>query len=58
MARDRDGPRLALQMLLYPMLDDRLETPSSQEFVDVGVFDRGLNAEGWAGPVGRPRGRR
>jgi len=28
-----------LQMLLYPMLDDRLETSSSQEFVDVGVFD-------------------
>jgi len=52
MARDRGGPRLALQMLLYPMLDDRLQTPSSQEFVDIGVFDRGLNAEGWAGLLG------
>ena len=52
MARYRGGPRLTLQMLLYPMLDDRLETSSSQEFVDIGVFDRGLSAEGWADLLG------
>jgi acetyl esterase/lipase len=27
MARDRGGPRLAAQMLVYPMLDDRTATP-------------------------------
>ena len=32
LARDRKGPRLALQQLIYPMLDDRLTTPSSREF--------------------------
>src|SRR4029079_3534507 len=44
------------QMLLYPMLDDRLQTPSSQEFVDIGIFDRGLNAEVWAGLLGARAG--
>lgn len=33
LARDRGGPRLALQMLLYPALDDRLQTESMREFV-------------------------
>jgi acetyl esterase/lipase len=28
MARDRSGPSLALQLLVYPALDDRLSTPS------------------------------
>jgi acetyl esterase len=32
MARDRGGPRLGLQMLLYPALDDRLDTDSMREF--------------------------
>lgn len=32
MARDRGGPRLALQMLLYPALDDRLATGSVRRF--------------------------
>lgn len=32
MARDRGGPRLALQMLLYPQLDDRLDTNSLRVF--------------------------
>ncbi|MEK5480260.1 alpha/beta hydrolase [Paenibacillus sp. FSL R5-0407] len=31
MARDRGGPQIAFQMPLYPMLDDRNETPSSYE---------------------------
>jgi acetyl esterase/lipase len=42
LARDRNGPSLAFQMLLYPMLDHRCDTPSGHEVEDVGVFD------GWA----------
>ena len=39
------GPQIALQVLLYPMLDDRNETPSSREIVDIGIWDRDLNVE-------------
>ncbi|MER7798555.1 alpha/beta hydrolase, partial [Microbacterium sp. NPDC096154] len=31
MARDRGGPKITFQIPLYPMLDDRNETPSSYE---------------------------
>src|SRR5512144_2932232 len=34
MARDRRGPRLCYQLLIYPVIDDRMTTPSSQ-FTDV-----------------------
>lgn len=48
MARDRQGPRLAYQMLLYPMIDDRNDTPSSHEIRDLGVWDRATNLEAWS----------
>lgn len=32
MARDRGGPKIALQVLLYPALDDRCDAPSVREF--------------------------
>lgn len=48
MIRDRSElPSPALQMLLYPMLDDRCDTPSAQAFTDVGVWDRAPNLEAW-----------
>jgi acetyl esterase/lipase len=56
LARDRGGPKPRLQMLLYPMLDDRLETPSSKEFVDIGIFDRRVNGEGWSDLLGEKVG--
>ena len=34
MTRDRGGPSFALQLLIYPMLDDRNETPSSHTVTD------------------------
>lgn len=40
LARDRRGPRICFQMLLVPALDDRLETPSAREFIDVPDFAR------------------
>ena len=37
MARDRQGPRLAAQMLVYPITDCGCDTPSYREFAD-GYF--------------------
>jgi acetyl esterase len=38
-ARDLGLPPPAMQMLLYPVLDDRLETPSMREFTDTPAWD-------------------
>ena len=32
-------------MPLYPMIDDRNETPSSYEIMDLGIWDREGNVE-------------
>ncbi|MEC4016363.1 alpha/beta hydrolase fold domain-containing protein [Streptomyces sp. H27-D2] len=37
MARDRGGPELAAQLLLYPGLDHRLETASAADYA-TGFF--------------------
>jgi acetyl esterase/lipase len=52
LARDRGGPALAFQMLLYPMLDDRCETASCEEVDDIGVFDGWASREGWQALLG------
>ncbi len=52
LARDRQGPPLAGQVLIYPMLDDRNQTVSAQQFVGIGVWDRGSNETGWAAYLG------
>jgi len=40
MARDRQGPKLCLQVLGMPELDHRLETVSMKEFVDTPLWNR------------------
>ncbi len=40
MARDRGGPTLCFQLLIYPVLDDRLATRSMIGFTDTPVFAR------------------
>jgi len=52
LARDRGGPALAFMMPIYPMIDDRNETPSSHEITDVGLWDRAGNIEAWAWYLG------
>lgn len=52
LARDRGGPELAFMMPIYPMIDDRNETPSSHEITDIGVWDRAGNIEAWAWYLG------
>jgi len=47
LARDRGGPALAFMMPIYPMIDDRNETPSSHEITDIGIWDRAGNIEAW-----------
>ncbi|MEM7303486.1 MAG: alpha/beta hydrolase [Pseudomonadota bacterium] len=47
MARDRSGPDVCFQMPIYPMIDDRNETPSSYEITDIGIWDRAANLQAW-----------
>lgn len=47
LARDRGGPALRFMMPIYPMIDDRNETASSREIVDIGIWDRAGNIEAW-----------
>lgn len=44
LAKDRDGPDICFQYLGIPELDDRLQTPSMQRFVDTPMWNR-PNAE-------------
>lgn len=47
LARDRGEFMPAFQMPLYPMLDDRMETPSSREETDPRVWNSDANRYGW-----------
>jgi acetyl esterase/lipase len=47
LARDRGGPQLCFQFLGIPELDDRLDTPSMQQFVDTPVWHRGNAILSW-----------
>ncbi|MFC5279438.1 alpha/beta hydrolase [Halorubrum rubrum] len=46
-ARDEGGPDLCHQHLIYPMLDDRNVTESSEQVTDIGIWDRGMNVRAW-----------
>ena len=52
MARDRGGPDVAFQLLVYPMLDDRDATPSAQEFGGALSWGREHNVSGWKAYLG------
>jgi acetyl esterase/lipase len=47
LARDRGGPPVCFQMLHIPELDDRLETPSMQKFVDSPLWNQPLAVKSW-----------
>jgi acetyl esterase/lipase len=51
LARDRGGPAITYQLLLYPMLDDRQSTPSAQ-MPGTLVWGRPANALGWQAYLG------
>ncbi|KAL4861701.1 hypothetical protein BDV12DRAFT_203755 [Aspergillus spectabilis] len=56
LARDRDGPRLAGQILSCPMLDDRNDSVSAHQFVGQGIWDREMNMQGWSALLGERQG--
>ncbi|BBZ10053.1 alpha/beta hydrolase fold domain-containing protein [Mycobacterium branderi] len=56
LARDRNGPKLAGQVLMCPMLDDRDQTASSMQCYDEGIWIRASNVTGWTALLGDRRG--
>ncbi|HJQ05494.1 MAG TPA: alpha/beta hydrolase [Nocardioides sp.] len=56
LARDRGGPSLLGQVLLYPMLDDRDRTVSTLQHDGHGVWNRESNRTGWSALLGDRRG--
>jgi acetyl esterase len=55
MARDRNGPQLRLQMLIYPVLDDRCETPSMTDDNDPYIWTRQNSLDMWDHYIGNGR---
>lgn len=47
MAKDRGLPKLRAQMLIYPMLDDRMATVSSQQYMTDGCWSGITNLAAW-----------
>lgn len=52
-ARDRGGPRACFQFLGVPELDDRLDTVSSQSFLDTPVWNRPNAIRSWDSYLGK-----
>jgi acetyl esterase len=55
LARDRMGPKLCFQLLLIPVLDDRLETDSAVQFIDTPGFARSEAEAMWHWYLGPDR---
>ncbi len=45
--RDCGGPDLAFQLLIYPMIDDRHDTPSGHEITHPTVWNREVSLKAW-----------
>ncbi|MFF5438023.1 alpha/beta hydrolase [Streptomyces achromogenes] len=58
MARDRKGPELALQLLTYPVTDDRMDTPSARSFHDTPVWSTPQSEAMWRHYLGEGHERR
>ena len=54
MARDRGGPALVFQLLNYPVIDDRMQTPSMQAFDATPLWTSGSTADMWQYYLGDP----
>ncbi|HEU5026101.1 MAG TPA: alpha/beta hydrolase [Spirillospora sp.] len=55
-ARDEGGPPLAFQLLLYPVLDDRMDTASMRAYTEPPLFNRGEVEQMWRHYLGPDRG--
>ncbi|KQX07769.1 MULTISPECIES: alpha/beta hydrolase [unclassified Leifsonia] len=47
LARDRRGPKLAGQVIMYGMLDEGNDSISAQQIDGIGIWDRTSNETGW-----------
>lgn len=56
LVRDRAEFNVAHQMLIYPMLDDRNDTPSAHLVTDPNVWNRTRNAIAWKAYLGESYG--
>lgn len=54
--RDKGGPRLLGQLLMYPMLDDRNDSGSAMQMDEVEFWDRSYNGFGWRSLLGDVQG--
>jgi acetyl esterase/lipase len=56
LARDRREVKVAFQLLIYPMIDDRNATPASYAITDPRMWNRESNRLGWKAYLGRDGG--
>lgn len=56
LARDRGGPALALQLLIYPMLDDRTTEPDPNLPAELLIWSYDDNVTGWSALLGERAG--
>jgi acetyl esterase/lipase len=56
MIRDRGEVKVAFQLLIYPMIDDRNVTPASYAITDPRMWNREANRLGWKAYLGRGGG--
>lgn len=52
MARDRQGPPIAGQLLLCPMIDNTNSTPASHQYDGIGTWQRDANLLAWSCVLG------
>ncbi len=57
MARDRGGPALAVQILNYPVIDDRMRSASMRSFSATPLWTSGATADMWRHYLGDPDSR-
>ena len=55
MARDRGGPDVAFQMLIYPVIDDHCETPSMKNGADLYMWNYQNSLDMWNHYIGEDR---
>lgn len=48
MTRDRKGPQLCFQMMIYPVVDDSLSTESMRKYTDTPVWNAKANRKMWS----------
>ncbi len=47
LSRDRNGPTLCAQMMIYPVTDHRMQTESMKKYTDTPIWNRDANRKMW-----------